>query len=591
MTIKHCFTVGLFMISFAGYAQEVEIAPLVEAGKAIYIQPGSCITCHMADANGNPTLNSKSLRFGPSPLDLSNALNSVPQMGPIGVALNLTNADLLALSVYLHDLAELEMDDSKVGELRASLAGISTQRRDSGFVVTQRDRAIDQYGPFQSVLDTWQRKAKTGSIKKTYQTTVTQTWPEKKPVFKPKPGRTYFYQDTGDRGDMFGQGFGMGSGNAVTVGDAKTHKVIASRGVGAELRGSVHTTGMTPNGKYGYIIGPPIRNKTDEKLSKGLAVLAVSNRLNASASLVKWNALSLAPEKVLLIGGRLHHMQTFQDKYMLIDTFARDDDGLDVFLLDPETDEVVGGVRDEELGGASYTAFQDGESIYILMQPSVYGPMALTGYVGANNINYGKAAALRPFWVAKVNPNTWEVEKEYPYPGYRGDWICFDAAKENMFIPASGTSNLTKINIETGEILWVNPTGIGPYGCNVNKDGSQVWVADKGEANGFYGRTITVLRTDTGKAMDTIPSAYMVDHVLLAPNGKEFWATSNAEGSIYVFNTEPRELITKIKMPSGGDAHGLAWVHYDKKGNSKLVRDQGGFVNGVDPRNGRSLKY
>jgi hypothetical protein len=566
-----------------------DINSLISQGEAIYTLPGNCITCHMEDATGNPSLNSKSLRFGPSPLELSDALNSVPQMGPVAVSLNLTNSDLLALSIYLRHLSGLELGSDIVDELRATTAGISTQRRDEDFVVTQRDRVIDQYGPFQSVLDTWERKSKTGNIMHTYKTVVTNSWPTEEAKFTPEAGKTYFYQNTGDRGDMFGQGFGDGDGNAVTVGDAETHQVVAQKKLGSALRGSVHTTGMTPNGKYGYIIGPPIRNKSDEQLGGGLSVLAVSNRLNASASLVKWNALTLAAEKVFVIGGRMHHIQTFQDRYMLVDTFARDDDGLDVFLMDPETDEIIGGVRDEELGGASYTAFQDGKYIYILMQPSVYGPMALTGYVGANNLNYGKAAVLRPFWVAKIDPETWEVVKEYPYPGYRGDWICFDAAKEHMFIPASGSANLTKINIESGEIVWVNPTGIGPYGCNVSADDSQVWIADKGEANGFFGRTITVLRTEDGKALDTLPSAYMVDHVLLSPNGEEFWATSNAEGSLYVFDAAERELITKIQMPGGGDAHGLAWVHYDEDGNSRLVRDQGGFTNSVDPRNGRSL--
>ena len=169
---------------------DAAIADLVAAGAAIYTQPGACITCHMPDAGGNPSLNSKSLRFGPTPLDLSNALNSVPQMGPIAVTLNLTNDDLLALSVYLHDLAGLELNPSVVAGLRETTAGISTQRRDRHFVVTQRDRIIDQYGPFQSVLDTWVRKSQTGNIKKTYQTRVTNTWPTDDPAFTPVPGRT-----------------------------------------------------------------------------------------------------------------------------------------------------------------------------------------------------------------------------------------------------------------------------------------------------------------------------------------------------------------------------------------------------------------
>ena len=44
-------------------------------------------------------------------------------------------------------------------------------------------------------------------------------------------------------------------------------------------------------------------------------------------------------------------------------------------------------------------------------------------------------------------------------------------------------------------------------------------------------------------------------------------------------------------MPSFGDTHGLVWVHYDDNGVGKVVRDQGGFANGVSPALGKSLDY
>ena len=63
----------------------------------------------------------------------------------------------------------------------------------------------------------------------------------------------------------------------------------------------------------------------------------------------------------------------------MLDTFSRDPDGLDVMLLDPETDEIVGGVRDEDLGGSSYTAYADDEFIYVLMEPVGYASHRSTG--------------------------------------------------------------------------------------------------------------------------------------------------------------------------------------------------------------------
>ena len=175
----------------------------------------------------------------------------------------------------------------------------------------------------------------------------------------------------------------------------------------------------------------------------------------------------------------------------------------------------------------------------------------------------GKLLTMRPFWVARINPDTWEVEQEYPFPGFRGNWITIDSKSEFMFVPGAGSSNISKINIETGEIAWTKGTGIGPYGSNLNADETEIWIADKGEGTGHFGRTITVLNAQTGQIQETLFSGYQVDHVLLAPGGKEFWATANGEGRIFVFDAESREQIDVIDMPLFGDPHGLAWVRYD----------------------------
>lgn len=74
------------------------------------------------------------------------------------------------------------------------------------------------------------------------------------------------------------------------------------------------------------------------------------------------------------MGSRVHHAQVFRDKYLVLEAFAcgaRYEDGLNIFILDPEADEIIDGIRDEELGGRSYTSWadQDGNFIYMLMEP------------------------------------------------------------------------------------------------------------------------------------------------------------------------------------------------------------------------------
>ncbi|MGE4658464.1 MAG: hypothetical protein AAEI08_05965 [Gammaproteobacteria bacterium] len=44
-----------------------------------------------------------------------------------------------------------------------------------------------------------------------------------------------------------------------------------------------------------------------------------------------------------------------------------------------------------------------------------------------------------------------------------------------------------------------------------------------------------------------------------------------------------------IPMPHRGEPHGLVWVAYDENGKGAVVRDQGGFHNGVHPARGSPL--
>ncbi|MEE3198240.1 MAG: YncE family protein [Pseudomonadota bacterium] len=449
------------------------------------------------------------------------------------------------------------------------------------FPTTERDQLVGSIESFDDLLKNWQRRAKTGSVMHSYEVQEIALFEPGEPKFEPQPGKTYFYENLGTTTNFYSAGrktVGAES-SQVSVGDAETKEMIAAYELSPELRSSVHTTVVSPDGKFVYIVGA---FSSDDASSAGL---------NAIASLVKIDALTLQPVKQMTIGGRMHHGQIFQDRYLLIDTFAREEIGLDVFLFDPETDEVIGGIRGEDLGGNTYTSYTDNEYIYILMEPVGYGPMALSGFIGAVNLSRGVLTTLRPYWVAQIDPATWEVVNEYPYPGYRGDWILIDNQSENIYVPAAGSSSLTKINLGTGAIEWHRATGIGPYGATFNADQSEIWVADKGEANEFFGRTVTVFDTGDGRHLDTLFSGYVVDHILLAPNGKEIWATANGDGQIFVFDAQTRQQTHVIDMPKWGDPHGLVWVHYNEDGVARVVRDQGGFHGGVNPFTGRSMDY
>lgn len=556
-----------------------EVLAIAERGEEVFQQEASCKTCHGENGEG---LIGPSIQYGPTPFDIHYQLSTNPQMAPVREVLNPSNDDLTAVSVYIRRLTGVEPEAIDLEGLRATLNSVQNYSAVPDYFLTDRDKSIQAIESFDTVLADWKRRAKPGNIRHTYVVRNLAVFEPGEPKFRPEPGGLYFYQNVGTSGGFRPGGGPPPDSTQVVVGDAITKEVIASYELPVELRGSVHTTVMSPDGKYVYIIGARPFSRGDTQPS-----------LTTPQSLLKVDALTLQPVAQLMTGSRLHHAQIFQDRYLLLDSFSRDKDGLDIMLFDPATDQIVGGVRSEELGGLPYTAWTDDEFIYVLMEPKGYGPpgadRTFSGYVAGSRLTQGRLTALRPFWIAKLDPDNWEVVKEYPYPGYRGDWITFDSSREYMYVPAGASSNVSKINIETGEIVWTVPTGIGPYGANLNADETELWVADKGETTGMFGRTISVIDAGTGRQKQTLFSGYQVDHVLLAPNGREFWATSNGEGRIYVFGSDSHEQTHVIDMPQFGDPHGLVWVSYDENGESKVVRDQGGFHNGVDPRAGRPL--
>ena len=553
-TLRLILPLPALLLSTSILGQE-PIDTLVARGEALFNDDVGCWVCHRETGEG---LVGPSLLFGPTPMDIFDQLESNPVMAVIVAELDPSDEDLVAISMHIRTLANLPVSAELAEQYRTEFAAYKASRpADIEFVRTERDLAVEAIESFGSVITGWERRAKEGSVLSHYDTQLIAEFDPGEPKFTPEPGKTYFYENTGTNSvpAVLFDGFELPTRNQVVVGDAETKEVIASYAIPESLRATVHTSAMSPDGRYAYIIGARPGGDAD-----------MFETVGGSATLLKVDALTLQPIKQIAIGGRLHHAQVFRN-YLLLDMFARDADGLALMLYDTETDEIVAGVRDVDMGGMVYTVWSDKdyEYIYALMEPGGYAPGRATGMLGMINVYQGKLVAMRPFWIAKIDPDTWEVVREYPIPGYRPNWAVIDSAKENIYVIAS-SSVASKINLETGAVEWTNGTGIGPYGASLTADETELWVADKGEAAHHLGRTITIMDTEAGHAVETLYGAYKVDHVLLSPNGREMWATSNGEGRIYVYDVETRELTHRIDMPMNGDAHGLIWVHYDENG-------------------------
>lgn len=98
MIKKSIFTLAFAALALSHTAQ-ADDSELAKRGEAIFQAPVGCWMCHGKNAEG---VHAPDLTWGPEPVDISTALNSVLQMAPIANQLNLNDEDIVALSVYLN---------------------------------------------------------------------------------------------------------------------------------------------------------------------------------------------------------------------------------------------------------------------------------------------------------------------------------------------------------------------------------------------------------------------------------------------------------------------------------------------------------
>lgn len=434
--------------------------------------------------------------------------------------------------------------------------------------VAMKPRSWALFAKFDDFREGWERKAKEGPLKITYSSKVIETFDASgQPAYKPKSGDMLVYINTGDSnwGILGPNEKNENKYNRITIIDAKTKKILATNEI-PQQAGSSHQTVLSPDGRYVYIGG-------GYKDRKGV--------------ITKVDSLTLKPVKQIDIGSQLHHGQIFQGRYILMDTFrTMKEEAADVFLFDPETDRIIGGIKAKDLGGRPYIAFAGPghEHIYILMEPPPTGEHGQGFYAGSG-------AIPENYWVAVVDPNTWEVVREYPYPGWRSDWIEFSKDGRFMYVDSYMDDSVMKISLETGGLVWKAPVGVGPYGIELSANEKEVWVTDKGEGKDHKGRTISIVDSEKGTFVDTIAyGGRGVDHLVLSPDGKEIWATANDSGSIFVMDVTSHKTREEIVMPLRGDPHGLVFVQYDSSVKGRVVADQGGFPGSINPRGGTLLQ-
>jgi DNA-binding beta-propeller fold protein YncE/plastocyanin len=380
---------------------------------------------------------------------------------------------------------------------------------------------------------------------------ITQTFDASgKPAYETKGGDLLFftnasvaYNSTADK-------------PMVIVINARTRKIIALADI--DIPSSPHGITLSPDAKYiylpaGFSFGPGGR-----RAPGGASPTAVID------------AKTLKLAALINTGGETHHTQVVADKYVMFDSFTGP---LPIFLLDPTTNKVVRGIPSGDFKGNPYIGFAspDGKFIYVTVRPG---------------INRDASGREIDGWVSKINTESMQQVATFPV-GPGPVWTAITQDGKTGYVSLSLTNKLVKLDLETGKILGVAPTGRGPYGIRLSPDEKIAYVANKGEGQGQRGATFSAIDTNTmsviREQLSCPDGQCQADHIVLSPDGKELWISNNL-GSITIFDRESLKMLDTIQTPKLADPHGGTFVQIAPDNRSaKVVSDIGGPHGGVNP--------
>jgi DNA-binding beta-propeller fold protein YncE len=357
--------------------------------------------------------------------------------------------------------------------------------------------------------------------------------------------------------------------------DAYSKEIVASAlykfDDAAEIVRGPHGVGVSPDGNWGYV---GWTEEADGVRTNYVGVVYVQTM--KLAQLMKQESWYEGGMR----GQALHHIQGWTDSdgrdYVILQ-WGFGATGGPHHIIDPnDGQKVVRSITRQDvspMGHPFTTPSPDGKWVYVS--------------VGSNQIrsNHSPAAG-----VAKVNVDTGEVIYVMG-TGHHPIGITHTQDGKYTYVVDGHASYLYKIDNELNEVVDETSAGIaGPYGICLDWDETHAWIDGKGEGTHNIGNSMGIVDLTTfsgARDMGNMPfylggSASSVDHCALHPDPEvqEIWV-SNMKGweTIVVDISTPGapEVETYIETPNAGDTHGMAWVWCDSGWDScELQGDMGG---------------
>jgi YVTN family beta-propeller protein len=199
-------------------------------------------------------------------------------------------------------------------------------------------------------------------------------------------------------------------------------------------------------------------------------------------------------------------------------------------------------------------------SVYLAAHASVAPPQ-----------KYVYAANLTENYIAVINPTTLAVVKHFAVPNPYG--IAISPIGQRLYITDWNEASVTVLNSQSGEFLATIPVGIIPEAVAVTPNGRYVYVGNVGSFD------VSVIDAEALTVVATIPTSLSPYGIATSPDGTEVYV-ANASGNetdVLVIDTATNTIADTISVPVA--AQGLALT---PNGEQVWVATEGNEVAVID---------
>ena len=224
---------------------------------------------------------------------------------------------------------------------------------------------------------------------------------------------------------------------------------------------------------------------------------------------------------------------------------------------DPQTMELTGSLEVPGCGGINHADY-DGTGTYLLATCEFAGKvakidMATRTVVGLLDLSANPVAGQPvPMPTRMPNGDTASYMPQDVRTGPNGhDFYVADMMAGGLFVLEGGSFTVTQFI----------PTGIGTHGITPSRDGTRLYVSNRGSDSVFGGPhgpgSVSVLDVATNAVIATweVPGGGSPDMGNLNAAGTELWLAGRFDSEVYVFDTVNGGLAARV--PVGEGPHGL----------------------------------